>query len=68
MPDRIPSRFFAGEEHGWPTTEDTSRVSDLELMKLLERSRDRGKRFAAVPKHVLMVRKTGYRLVRDPRK
>jgi len=40
MPDLIPSRFFAGDENGWRTTEDTSRLSDPELMKLLERSRD----------------------------
>ena len=40
MPDLIPSRFFAGDENGWRTTEDTSRASDPELMRLLERSRD----------------------------
>lgn len=40
MPDLIPSRFFAGDENGWRTTEDTSRASDPELMKLLERGRD----------------------------
>jgi signal transduction histidine kinase len=40
MPDLIPSRFFAGDENGWRTTEDTSRANDPELMKILERSRD----------------------------
>ena len=40
MPDLIPSRFFAGDENGWRTTEDTSRATDPELMLLLERSRD----------------------------